>query len=229
MSKPRLLDLFCGAGGMGYGLAEYFDVTGVDIESQPRYPFPFIKADALAYLDTADLRQYDAIHASPPCQGYSRSRHIRMNRADRRERPLLLDAVRERLNASGLIWVMENVAEAPMPHFITLCGTMFGLKVYRHRQFESNMLLFSPGACKHPHELLPGYVCIYGHHVRGRQTGKTGNHYQRYPIETGRSAMGIDWMTQKELSQAIPPAYGRWIGAQLLDAIRQEAASCPAS
>lgn len=163
MDKPRVLDLFCGAGGMGKGLADVgFDVTGVDNVMQPHYPFTFIQADALEYLDTADVRQYDAIHASPPCQGYSRSRFIRMNRADRREHPLLLEDVRERLNASGLLWVMENVADAPMPHFVMLCGTMFGLKVYRHRQFESSILLFSPGACHHPHELLPGFVCVYG-------------------------------------------------------------------
>ena len=226
--KPHVLDLFCGAGGMGMGFAEAgFDVTGVDNIPQPHYPFRFIQADALEYLDTADLSQYDAIHASPPCQGYSRSRHIRMNRVDRREHPLLLDAVRTRLVRSGLPWTIENVAEAPMPHFVLLCGTMFGLRVYRHRQFESSCLLFSPGKCQHPHALLPGFVCVYGSHTRGRQTGKYGNHYERYSVEYGRVAMGIDWMTQKELSQAIPPAYGRYIGEQLMPIVlaNREAAS----
>ncbi len=110
-----------------------------------------------------------------------------------------------------------------MPHFLMLCGTHFGLKVYRHRQFESSHILFSPGPCQHPHELLPGYVCVYGHHVRGRQIGRYGNNYQRYPVATGRIAMGIDWqMTQKELSQAIPPAYTKWIGEQLLACISGE-------
>ena len=218
--KPRLLDLFSGAGGCARGYQQAgFYVVGVDIKPQPRYcGDEFIQADALTF----PLDGFDVIHASVPCQGYSRSRHIRMSRPDRIEHPLLLEYMRERLEQSGLPWVIENVAEAPMPHYLMLCGTMFGLKVYRHRQFESNILLMSPGRCQHPHELLPGYVCVYGHHVRGRQTGKYGNRYQRYPVETGRSAMGIDWMTQKELSQAIPPAYTRWIGQFLLNAITQE-------
>jgi DNA (cytosine-5)-methyltransferase 1 len=222
MMKPRLLDLFSCAGGAGAGYAKYFDVTGVDHVFQPHYPFRFIQADALTFLDTADLSQFDVIHASPPCQGYSRSRHIRMSRADCIEHPLLLGEVREHLIKTGLPWIMENVAEAPMPHFLMLCGTMFGLKVYRHRQFESSHLMFSPGPCQHPHELLPGYVCVYGHHTRGRQIGRYGNNYQRYPVEVGRIAMDIDWMTQAELSQAIPPAYTRWIGQFLYDAVMQE-------
>jgi len=117
---------------------------------------------------------------------------------------------------------MENVSEAPMPHFLMLCGTMFGLKVYRHRQFETSHLMFSPGPCQHPHELMPGYVCVYGQHTRGRQIGRYGNNYQRYSVEVGRSAMGIDWMTQGELSQAIPPAYTKYIGGFLLDAVLAE-------
>ena len=116
----------------------------------------------------------------------------------------------------------ENVAEASMPHFLMLCGTQFGLKVYRHRQFESSILLLSPGKCHHPHELLPDYVCVYGRHTRGRQIGRYGNNYQRYPVEVGRIAMGIDWMSQTELSQAIPPAYTSWIGQFLLAAIEAE-------
>ena len=216
MAKPRLLDLFCGAGGcaMGYARAG-FEVVGVDIAPQPRYPFQFHQADALTF----PLEGFDVIHASPPCQGYSRSRHIRARHSDRRDHPLLLDQVRNRLVQSGLPWVMENVAEAPMPHFLMLCGTMFDLKVYRHRQFESNILLFSPGACKHPHELLPGYVCVYGDHVRGRQIGRYGNNYQKYPTDVGRLAMGIDWMTGREMSQAVPPVYTEWIGAQLIAAL----------
>jgi DNA (cytosine-5)-methyltransferase 1 len=220
MNKPRLLDLFCGAGGAARGYYDAgFEVVGVDIVPQKNYPYTFIQADALTF----PLDGFDAIHASPPCQGYSRSRHIRMNRSDRIEHPLLLMTVRERLQRSGLPWIIENVSEAPMPYFLTLCGTMFGLKVYRHRQFESSILLFSPGQCRHPHELLPGYVCVYGHHTRGRQIGRYGNNYQRYPVEVGRSAMGIDWMTQGELSQAIPPAYTRWIGEQFMEYVKQAA------
>lgn len=223
MSKPILLDLFCGAGGSARGYADAgFEVVGVDIAPQPHFPYTFIQADALTF----PLDGFDVIHASPPCQGYSRSRHVRSSRPDRRNHPMLLDEVRKRLNQSRLPWVMENVSEAPMPHFLMLCGTQFGLKVYRHRQFESNMLLFSPGPCRHPHELLPGYVCVYGNHVRGRQVGRYGNNYTRYSVVVGHEAMGIDWsMTQVELSQAIPPSYTHWIGRQLLDALFMEASA----
>jgi len=219
MNKPRLLDLFCGAGGcaMGYHQAG-FEVVGVDINPQPHYPFAFVQADALTY----PLQGFDVIHASPPCQGYSRSRHIVRTVDHRKEHPMLIDIVRNRLRQTDLPWIIENVQYAPMPHFLMLCGTQFGLKMYRHRQFESSHLLMSPGRCQHPHELLPGYMCIYGHHCRGRQIGKTGNHYKLFPVAEGRIAMGIDWhMTQNELSQAIPPAYTRWIGTQLIDIIKR--------
>ena len=216
----RLLDLFCGAGGCAKGYHDAgFEVVGVDIKPQPHYPYEFHQADALTY----PLDGFDVIHASPPCQGYTRARYIQGN-----THPLLLDQVRKRLQKSSALWVIENVQEAPMPHFVMLCGTHFGLKVYRHRQFETSHLMFSPGKCIHPHELLPDFVCVYGAHVRGRQIGNRGNNYPIYPIATGRSAMGIDWsMTQKELSEAIPPAYTRWIGEQLLaylDAERRESA-----
>jgi DNA (cytosine-5)-methyltransferase 1 len=222
MNKPKLLDLFCGAGGAAQGYADAgFEVTGVDNKPQKHYPFTFIQADVLTF----PLDGFDVIHASPPCQGYSRSRHIRMNRTDRIEHPLLIDQMRARLIQSGLPWVIENVSEAPMSHFLTLCGTQFGLPIYRHRQFETSHLVLSPGRCHHPHKLLPGYVCVYGDHVRGTQIGRYGNNYQRYPVEAGRSAMGIDWMTQKELSQAVPPAYTRWIGRFLIDAIQESRAA----
>lgn len=112
---------------------------------------------------------------------------------------------------------------APMFHFVELCGTHFGLKVYRHRQFESSELLFAPGPCSHPYKLLPGYVCVYGDEVRGSATGKIGNQYQSFSVAVGRAALGIDWMTQKELSQAIPPVYTEWLGKQLLTAIERAA------
>lgn len=210
MNKPKLLDLFCGAGGCAKGYADAdFEVIGVDIAPQPHYPYEFHQADALTF----PLDGFDVIHASPPCQAYTRARYIQG-----REHPELLDITRQRLQQSGLPWVIENVQSAPMSQFLMLCGTHFDLKVYRHRQFESSHFLFSPGPCSHPHELMDGYVCIYGHHVRGRQIGKRNNNYKMYPVAMGRAAMGIDWnMTQKELSQAIPPAYTRWIGKQLIE------------
>lgn len=228
MNRPLLLDLFCGAGGCARGYADAgFDVIGVDIAPQKHYPYQFVEADALNVLAqlASDgiwrgycVDDFDAIHASPPCQGYSVTRH--MNRAARRDHPLLLSRVRSMLNEIGLPWVIENVNGAPMGHFLTLCGTQFGLRVYRHRRFESSHLLMSPGHCSHPHELMDGYVCIYGDHVRGRQTG---NQYPYYSLAAGRAAMGIDWpVTQHELAQAIPPAYTEWIGQQLLAIVESE-------
>lgn len=232
MSAPLLLDLFCGAGGCGVGYTRAgFRVVGCDLNPKPlrHNPHECYQGDALAVLDALldggawhgyRLNDFAAIHASPPCQAYTRARHIQ-----RREHPELLEPTRERLLTTQLPWVMENVSGAPMGHFVELCGTQFDLPIYRHRQFESSELLMSPGKCHHPTKLLPGHYCIYGDVVRGTATGNTGNRYQRYPVAVGRAAMGIDWyMTQAELSQAIPPAYTQWLGAQLLRAISADCA-----
>lgn len=202
MTRPRLLDLFCGAGGAGVGYWRAgFDVVGVDIAPQPNYPFEFIQGDALA----VELAGFDAIHASPPCQAYSWSAR-RWHDVPRAE---LLDPTRALLLASGLPFVMENVQGAPLLNPLTLCGTQFGLEVIRHRLFESNALLLAPGApCRHVGTVGDGtYVTVAGHggdNARGR-----GSRAAK------RAAMGIDWMTDVELNEAIPPAYTEWIGRQL--------------
>ena len=218
MNKPRLLDLFCGAGGaaMGYYRAG-FDVVGVDIAPQRRYPFEFHQADALSY----PLDGFDVIHASPPCQGYSSSKGLART-AIKTWQPLL-GPMRERLVVAGVPWVMENVAAArsAMRWPLRLCGTQFGLRVYRHRLFETSIPLFSPGQCCHPRYLAADYLCVYGNQARRRQTGNKGNKYQHATVAEARLAMGIDWMTQKELSQSIPPAYTEWIGRQLLSVLSQ--------
>jgi DNA (cytosine-5)-methyltransferase 1 len=217
VTRPRLLDLFCGAGGaaVGYHRAG-FDVTGVDIAPQPRYPFEFHHGDAVLDFDEFVSWGFDAIHASPPCQAYSIANNIHA----RDDHPNLLAQTRELLQATGLPWVIENVPGAPMNNWVVLCGQALGTGVKRHRWFESNIAMLVP-PCPHGH---PGdWVSVFGHTVlsRGHVIGKAkggGNRIARQHLGTdvGREAMGIDWMTRDELSEAIPPAYTEWIGAQLL-------------
>jgi DNA (cytosine-5)-methyltransferase 1 len=204
MASPRLLDLFCGAGGaaMGYHRAG-FEVVGVDIAPQPHYPFTFHQADAMTW----PLEGFDAIHASPPCQGYSRMRHLPWLAG--REYPLLLDPVRERLIAAAVPWVIENVEDAPMPWSVVLCGTMFDLPIYRHRRFGMSMLILQPQCGPHAEVVFAGRM------LKGRGRVSTWERGIRMP-----EVMGCPWMTQKEVSQAIPPAYTEFIGERLMGASR---------
>jgi DNA (cytosine-5)-methyltransferase 1 len=219
MRKPRLLDLFCGAGGaaMGYARAG-FEVVGVDIATQPHYPFEFHQGDAITF----PLEGYDAIHASPPCQGYSRMRHLPWLKDN--EYPMLIEPVRARLRNSGVPWVIENVEDAPLDPSFVLCGTMFDLPLYRHRRFESNMLVLSP-----QHDGKHRHVIWGGRKLGSRYSSNSGGvigvfgHVAGPGIEAARDAMGIDWMTRDELIQAIPPAYTEFIGAQLLAALESAA------
>ena len=214
MDKPRLLDLFCGAGGasVGYHRAG-FDVVGVDIAPQPHYPFEFHQADALS-LDA----QFgvDAIHASPPCQfatAYRRRKGVAVDAVN------LIAATRSMLKATWRPYIIENVEQArPWLHNpIRLCGSSFGLDVRRHRLFESNVALLERG-CDH------GWQTPRFPHA----TNRTG---LRRTVEVGSyrcahlapAAMGIDWMTNDEISQAIPPAYTEYIGTQLIESLRKVA------
>jgi DNA (cytosine-5)-methyltransferase 1 len=209
--KPRLLDLFCGAGGaaMGYHRAG-FEVVGVDINPQPHYPFEFHQADALTY----PLDGFDAIHASPPCQTYTRARHLRDAQGGVVSSPDLLEPTRDLLRASGLPYVIENVPGAPLYDPLTLCGSMFRLAVRRHRNFESGLLLVPPSLCDHASQGRP--VGVY--HVMGDDIPYGGRTART--LEEGQAAMGIDWMTWPELKEAIPPAYTEWVGGQLLAAVK---------
>lgn len=217
---PRLLDLFCGAGGCSVGYQRAgFDVEGVDIEPHPDYPFPMIIADAMDVLaDRYTLDRYDVIHASPPCPRYSASRHA-TGRGD--EHPDLVPAVRDLLTAWGGPYVIENVPGAPMPAAIVLCGWAMGLRhIKRHRLFESNRLIMSPG-CACP---TGDTVSVFGHSGEDRRRStraKFGNVRKHVPIAEVRALMGVEWMSRREdVSDAIPPAYTEHIGAQLIDQLQ---------
>ncbi len=208
MSKLLLLDLFSGAGGGAEGYARAgFEVVGVDNVPQPRYPFRHIVADALEYA-AAHGHEYDVIHASPPCQRYS------VITPDPSRHPDLLPVVRNLLQRIGKPWVIENVPRAPMRADFKLCGCMFDLPhLKRERWFETSWQGFAlRPSCVH----LDGVYSIVGN---GTPTGNR-NALGRNIYEWERkAAMGIDWMTRKELAQAIPPAYTTYIGRQLLAAI----------
>ncbi len=210
MSKPRLLDLFCGAGGasMGYYKAG-FEVEGVDIKPQPHYPFKFYQADALGF----PLEGYDAYSASPPCQEHSTAS------GKRRKNPIpywkkdCLAETRVILEVTDKPFVIENVVSAPMFNYIKLYGTMFGLKVVRERWFELHgfeiLLLTPPIRYKAPVQKM-GYSTVVG-------GGCAGTNIK---LETWQEAMGIDWMSKQELTQAIPPAYTEYIGKYLVEAVK---------
>jgi len=203
---------------MGYHQAG-FDVVGVDIKSQPRFPFEFVQAEALEYLSQHG-HEFDLIHASPPCQGYSRLRHLPWLRD--RVYPLLIPVTRLALQATGRPWVIENVSDAPLTGGV-LCGAALGLSISRHRRFESSHLLLFP-PCP-GHEALAHGGATMGTKYRssgGIMGVRVGNQSQTPGIghnagwRTAAAMMGIDWMTRDELTQALPPAYTRWIGQQCL-------------
>ena len=207
----KLLDLYCKAGGAskGYQLAG-FEVVGVDIKKQKRYPYEFIQADCLELMkDIEFLKSFDVIAASPPCQTHSITQHLRNAQGRSTDKVDLIPQTREALIASGKPYVIENVPGAPLIEPIQMCGSYFGLKVRRHRKFESNLpIVGSP--CKHKEQGKP--VGVYGS-MRDEIPG--GGHTAK-TIEQAREAMGIDWMIWGELVEAIPPIYTQEIGKQLL-------------
>lgn len=231
MSKPRLLDLFCCAGGAGMGYARAgFEVTGVDIVRHKRNPHPVIEQDAIK-LDPAWIAEnFDAVHASPPCQFYSALRNAPNARNDHWRS---IPPTRDLLEATGLPYVIENVEDAAwdMRSPLTLCGTIFGLgaqghELQRHRLFEASFTVAAP-LCRHSGGPVIG---VYGGHARNRSSKHGGRQSRDQWIGGHRAAaseaMGIDWMTLAEMSEAIPPAYTEHLGRQLLAAITlaQEAA-----
>lgn len=239
--RPRLLDLYCCAGGasVGYHRAG-FDVTGVDHKRMPRYPYTFHRDDALDYLD-AHGHEYDAIHASPPCQAFTVAKHMKPDEllpdqldivaehTPPRGHRDLVGPTRDALIALGKPWVIENVPYAPLINPITLCGSHFELRAVdvdgtllqlrRHRLFESSVRLVSPGLCRHDPVIRT--ASVYGHGGtwdRAAQLGGGGGYVP--PDSVCAALLGIDWHTDKrELSESIPPAYTQYVGAQIMAVI----------
>jgi DNA (cytosine-5)-methyltransferase 1 len=206
----KVLDLFCGAGGasMGYAKAGY-EVAGIDIKHGKRYPFNYIRKDVMT-LTAEDLQGFDLIHASPPCQTYSITKHLRAAQGKTTSKQDLVEPVRKLLISSGIPYVIENVKGAPLIDPVQLCGSAFGLKVRRHRLFESSMELQGTG-CNHKEQGKP--VGIYGS-MRDEIPG--GGHTAK-TMDQAYEAMGINWMIWGELVEAIPPAYTHYIGQQIIN------------
>ncbi len=212
MAKPILIDLFCGAGGATKGYQDAgFYVVGVDINPQPRYiGDEFIQADVMDYINTRGWWvDFDAIHASPPCQAFSVS-----TPSERRHlHPDYIAGVRYVLAASPLHYIIENVPQAPLLNPIILCGSMFGLKVRRHRKFESSLVLTTL-PCRHKEQGQP--VGVYGGGTgTGQQRGRKVMHNHE-----AMEVMEMPWANRKECNEAIPPRYTEFLGRQLIERIR---------
>lgn len=212
VSRPRLLDLFCGAGGaaMGYYRAG-FEVVGVDIKPQPHYPFEFIQMDALQALDVLllwsgeisssdhayQLRAFDAIHASPPCQLFTALNALGIVGGSHLN---LIPETRERLESSRSLWVIENVPGAPLINPLMLCGMMFGLPLFRHRLFEISIPYLQPG---HTHgkwrtmrsDKRPG-MPSNGERTEGKVWLLAGRFAG---VERARIELEMQWMTRDEM------------------------------
>lgn len=212
----RALDLFCSAGGATKGLQRAgFHVTGIDIKPQPRYcGDAFIQADATN--PPVDLRAFDFIWASPPCQA-----HTTLAALQSKEYACFILATRAILIASGKPWVMENVPGSPLISPVMMCGSSFGLNVRRHRLFESSFHFLTPGC---DHGKYPHPIDVSG--TGGRRTGPRvdgngGNSRKPLNLAEAQAAIGIDWMNRLGIAQAIPPAYSEFIGKTFLDGLKR--------
>ncbi|MER6833097.1 DNA cytosine methyltransferase [Streptomyces rochei] len=220
--RPRLLDLFCCAGGAAVGYARAgFEVDGCDIADRPNYPFPRHQGDALAYLAhliaTGEIRRYSFVHASPPCQyGCALTVGTNASQGWGRAHVDLVAPTRELLDASGLPYVIEQPnGRAKIRKDLTLCGEMFGLGVIRHRNFEAGGWSIEQPAHRPHRGRVRGYR--HGRFYDGPYVAAYGNGGGKPTVPELQAAMGIDWTdVREELTEAIPPAYTEHIGAAFL-------------
>lgn len=207
-SPLKLLDLYCGEGGASKGYVNAgFEVVGVDLFAMPYYPFEFVQADALEY----DLSGFDAIHASPPCQAFSKNAKQHGTHEDH---PDHIELIRERLIEAAVPYIIENVPGAPLIDPVQLCGSSFGLDLQRHRLFESNVSLVAP-PCNHslhtprfrrPDKRVASLASVVQVNGERNYAGE---------LELRRNAMKMPWASNRGLTQAIPPAYTEFLGRQL--------------
>lgn len=209
--KPRAADLFCGAGGAGMGLHRAgFEVVGWDRKAGLAYPFRRHIGDAL----DANLSGFDFVWASPPCQKHCAFAHLH-----KKEYECFIRPVREKLKAWGGPYIIENVPGAPLLNPVQLCGSWFGLRVRRHRMFESNIALRGVN-CRHEEQGTPIDVSgTGGNRINRRKDDHGGNCHKPHNIKEAQSAIGIDWMNRAEIAQAIPPAYSEFLGKQVLSSL----------
>lgn len=203
MKQLRALDLYCCAGGASMGLAlAGFEVVGVDIDHQPNYTeyCQFVQGDALSI----PLEGFDFIWASPPCQAYSP-----LNAYNKKTYPDLIAMTRLRLHAAGVPYVIENVVQAPLENPVMLCGAMFGLKVYRHRNFEASFPIKGPTHPRHFHKCSRNGNLPIGNQFMTITGGKHSIAWRKRAAE----AMEVGWMREiREVCEAIPPRYAEYIG-----------------
>ena len=216
----RLLDLYSGAGGaaMGYHQAGFTDIVGVDIDPQPDYPFEFIQGDAIEYVKEHG-HEYDFIHSSPPCQSESaltKGNHARDKRVGK-DHQSWIAVTRDALDATSLPYVIENVQGSSLRRDVVLCGEMFGLAVIRHRYFELGGWSATPPSHIPHRGRVRGWR--HGQYYDGPYVAVYGKGGGKASVSEAQEAMGIDWMTNlHDLSEAIPPAYTKWVGNQYLSA-----------
>lgn len=194
---------------MGYHRAGFDEIVGVDIKPQPRYPFEFVLGDALEYV-AAHGQEFDAIHASPPCQHYSSATR------DKSKHPDLYKPTRNELIETRKPYIIENVVSAPYDHGIVLCGSMFDMRIRRHRNFETSWFVFQP-PCQHEGRERP--ITITG---RGGAKWQDYKHSRKAPVNMWPELMGAPWMDWKEAREAIPPAYTKFIGEHLISFLNKQ-------